>query len=96
MGKIWFLYMVRCRDSSLYTGISHDVLRRLKEHNESRKGAKYTFRRRPVYLVYLEELNTDSKSLAMKREYRVKHLRKKEKEALIFSASNILNKDKKE
>ncbi len=93
MIKVWFLYMVRCSgDNSLYTGISIDVSRRIKEHNGSKIGAKYTSKRRPVILVYMEDLKTDSKSLAMKREYRVKHLRKKEKELLILSDLNLLRK----
>lgn len=94
MEKEWHLYMVRCRDNSLYTGISYDVKRRVNEHNGvngSKLGAKYTKRRKPCFLVYIEKLNTDSKSIAMKREYKVKHLKKKDKEALILSKSNIIN-----
>ncbi len=88
--KIWWLYLVRCAtDNSLYTGISHDPNRRLIEHNSSPKGAKYTSKRRPVKLVYKEKL-TASKSEAMKREYKVKHLKKKDKEVLILSETNEL------
>ncbi len=90
--KIWTLYLCRCSDNSLYCGISHCVDRRISEHNgekNSKKGAKYTSKRRPVKLVYKEKL-TASKSEAMKREYKVKHLKKKDKEALILSESNEL------
>ncbi len=84
MEKIWLLYMVRCNDNSLYTGITFNIKNR------------YTSKRRPVFLVYVEELNTSSKSIAMKREYKVKHLKKKEKEVLILSKSNIIGKYKNE
>ena len=51
---IWSLYVVKCADDSLYTGITTDVVRRINEHNYSRKGAKYTRVRRPVELVFLK------------------------------------------
>jgi putative endonuclease len=86
--KIWSVYMVRCKDGSLYTGISNDVPNRIKSHNSGR-GAKYiTAAKRPVKLEYLEEGFTYSG--ALKREYAVKHSGKAEKEAL------VKNKKKKE
>ena len=78
----WYVYMVRCSDNSLYTGITIDIERRIDEHNSSnRLAAKYTRVRRPVSLVYSEALA--SKSEAAKRESAIKQLNKQEKEQLI-------------
>lgn len=78
----WFLYIIQCSDESLYTGITTDVSRRLKEHN-SKKGAFYTQNKTPVELVYQEAwLN---RSAALKREHQIKRLRRNEKLALIAS-----------
>ena len=78
----WFVYVVRCSDNSLYTGIAMDVGRRLDEHNNGGKvGAKYTRARRPVKLVYQEKVA--SRSEAASRESAIKKLTKPEKEALI-------------
>lgn len=76
----WFVYMLRCGDGSLYTGITDDVLRRLEVHRAG-KGAKYTRGRGPLELVYQEEL--PDKSAALKREYAIKQLRREEKEQII-------------
>ena len=73
--QVWWLYLVRCRDGSLYTGISTNVVRRLKEHN-SGKGAKYTANRLPVLLIYSEACA--SRSAALKREYELKSLTRAE------------------
>lgn len=67
---MYYIYMVQCADETLYTGIAKDLKRRVKEHNESEKGAKYTRARRPVKLVYSEKF-TD-RSTASKREYEIK------------------------
>lgn len=75
-----YTYIVKCRDGSLYTGWTTDLERRIKEHN-SGKGAKYTKSRRPVALVYYETF--DSKQEAMKREYAIKQLRRKDKLRLL-------------
>ncbi|MCF2553943.1 GIY-YIG nuclease family protein [Faecalicatena contorta] len=75
-----YTYILKCRDGSLYTGWTNDIEKRLKAHNEGR-GAKYTKGRTPVTLVHLEEFET--KEEAMKREYAIKHMTKKEKENLI-------------
>lgn len=77
--KGFFVYMLRCRDGSLYTGYTVDVAARLQAHEEGR-GAKYTRSRRPVTLAYMEEL--PDKSAAMKRESQLKKLNKAEKEKL--------------
>lgn len=75
-----YTYIVSCRDGSLYTGWTKDLERRIRAHNEG-KGAKYTKSRRPVKLVYYEEFET--KKEAMRREYEIKQLTRKEKEQLI-------------
>lgn len=82
MGKPWYIYVLRCADDSLYTGVTTDVSRRVTEHNLcNRKGAKYTRARRPVSLAYSETFS--DRSEASKREYEIKQLSKKSKEALI-------------
>jgi putative endonuclease len=73
--------MLKCSDGTLYTGITTDLERRLDEHNNSPKGAKYTRARRPVVLVYFEEL--ESRSEACKREYVIKKMNRQEKIGLI-------------
>ena len=80
--KQWHVYLVRCADDTLYTGVATDVRRRLAEHNgESRAGARYTRTRRPVTLVY-QELAAD-RSEAGKREYAIKQLPRSAKLALL-------------
>lgn len=82
--KHWFIYMVRCADGSLYTGIATDVSRRVDEHNSTGNlGAKYTRARQPVSLVYSE--TAESRSEASKREYKIKKMTKVAKEKLISS-----------
>ena len=76
----WYVYMLRCRDGSLYTGYTDDVERRLAVHN-SGKGAKYTRSRLPVTLVYQEEF--EDRSAALKREAAIKRLKKVQKEAML-------------
>lgn len=78
----WYVYILRCADKSLYTGLSNDVERRLDEHNNNnRLAAKYTRARRPVQLVYQEAF--DSRSDASIREAEIKKLNRQEKEGLI-------------
>ena len=77
---MWYLYILRCGDGTLYTGITTDVERRLEEHRQGR-GAKYTRGRGPLELAYQEECGTHSE--ALKREYAVKRLPREEKEDLI-------------
>jgi predicted GIY-YIG superfamily endonuclease len=76
----WFVYVVRCGDGSLYTGISVDVEARVSVHNAGR-GARYTRSRLPVSLVYVERRR--SRSSALKRELAIKALARPEKVALI-------------
>ena len=78
----WHVYIVRCTDGSLYTGIATDVERRVEEHNTSKLlAASYTRARRPVTLVYREPAAT--RSTASKREYQLKQMTRRQKEALV-------------
>lgn len=78
--RMFYIYMVRCKDGTLYTGFTNDVDSRIRKHNDG-KGAKYTRGRLPVDLVYVESF-TD-KSQAMRREYEIKQYPKSMKESLI-------------
>lgn len=80
MANTWKLYILRCADGTLYTGITTDVERRFAEHS-SGKGAKYTRGRAPLELVYSEECG--DKSTALKRELEIKSLSREEKMKLI-------------
>ena len=78
----WYLYIIRCRDSSLYTGIATDVDRRFAEHQSGGgDGAKYLRGRGPLVLVFQRKLG--SRSLALKVESKVKRMSKAKKEALL-------------
>ena len=76
----WYVYILRCGDDTLYTGITDDVARRLAAHRSGR-GAKYTQGRGPLELVYTEEVS--DKPAALRREYQIKRLSRLEKERLI-------------
>ena len=76
----WAVYILRCADGTLYTGIAPDVEKRVQKHNEG-KGAKYTRGRTPVELVYREE--HPNRAEASKREYQIKQLSRAEKLTLI-------------
>ena len=77
---MWYLYILRCKDGSLYTGITTDVEKRLEAHRTG-KGAKYTRGRGPLELVYREECGDHS--AALKREAEIKALPREEKLKLI-------------
>lgn len=77
----WKVYMVRCSDGTLYTGITKDIAKRIMAHNSDRDGARYTRSRRPVSLVYSEK--AESKAAAARREYQLKKLPRAEKDRLI-------------
>lgn len=77
-----FVYMLRCKDGSLYTGWTNDLEHRLAMHNSGR-GAKYTCGRGPLKLVYSEEL--PDKEAALRRECAIKKLRREQKLALLQS-----------
>lgn len=75
-----YIYIVKCKDGSLYTGYAKDIEKRIIKHNNG-QGAKYTKIRRPVQLVYQEMF--DSKSEALKREYEIKTFSRQKKLKLI-------------
>lgn len=75
-----YVYILECSDKTYYTGWTKDLEKRIKIHNDG-KGAKYTRGRRPVKLIYFENFN--DKIEAMKREYKIKQMSRKEKEKLI-------------
>ncbi|HEY4479550.1 MAG TPA: GIY-YIG nuclease family protein [Candidatus Paceibacterota bacterium] len=77
---VWFTYIVRCVDGSLYTGISTDVEQRVRRHNDG-QGAAYTRSHRPVILVWTEE--AESESAARKREAQIKGWSRQQKENLV-------------
>ena len=82
-----YTYMLRCKDNTYYTGYTNDLEKRIKAHNEG-KGAKYTKGRRPVELVYYEEY--EDKTYAMRREWEIKQLARKEKEKMIYEQKTNL------
>ena len=76
----WFVYILRCGDGTLYTGVTDDVQRRLAAHRAG-KGAKYTRGRGPLELVYTQE--QPDKSAALRREFQIKKLTRPQQERLI-------------
>ena len=78
---IWHVYMVRCSDGTLYTGITNDLKKRIEAHNSGKDGARYTRSRRPVKLVYFEQVK--SKSAAARLEYQIKKLPRLKKKDLV-------------
>ena len=83
----WSVYLVRCGDHSLYTGIALDVERRLEEHREGRRGAKYLRGRSPLELVMSREVG--GKGLALKVELKIKKLSRKAKENLSVDSDKL-------
>jgi len=83
---MYYVYIIKCNDDSLYCGITVDLDRRIKEHNESSKGAKYTRSRRPVKLVWSKLVG--NRSEASKEECRIKKLSRLEKLKLINSEAS--------
>jgi predicted GIY-YIG superfamily endonuclease len=82
-GDTWFVYLLRCPDGSLYTGITNDVSRRFQQHNAG-TASRYTRSRRPVVLVYQEV--HPNRSLAQRHEAAIKALSRRQKELLIREA----------
>lgn len=82
----WYVYMIRCHDGSLYTGIATDVERRFAEH-QSNVGAKYLRGRGPLKLVFKQRIG--QRSRALKVEQGIKRLPKKKKEALVKSGAGV-------
>lgn len=82
---MYHLYILRCADNTLYTGIAIRIKERIHKHNTSNRAAKYTRSRRPVRLVYTKSFRTKSK--ALREEYRIKQLSRTQKLALISTAT---------
>jgi putative endonuclease len=80
---MYHVYIITCADGSLYTGITTDVERRLREHNSAARGAKYTRSRRPVKLAV--SWSVSDRSSALREEARIKRLTRKQKLELIFN-----------
>lgn len=78
---MYYLYILKCADNTLYTGITTDLKRRVEEHNTSKLGAKYTRARGPVSLVYSKEFT--NRSMASTEEARIKKLSREEKLKMI-------------
>ena len=78
---MYYVYIVRASDSSLYSGITTDLERRIREHNSEKVGSKYLRSKRPVTLVYSE--TQVNRSAALKREAELKKLNKQAKERLV-------------
>ena len=79
--KMYYLYILKCADKTLYTGITTDLKRRVVEHNGSKLGARYTSSRRPVKMVYSKKFK--NRSTASKQEARIKKLKRGDKLSLI-------------
>jgi len=79
---MYYVYILKCKDKTFYTGITTDLKRRIKEHNNSKLGAKYTSFRRPVEIVYFKKLK--NRSEASKKESQIKKLTRIEKLELIL------------
>ncbi len=84
---MWHVYIIRCADDTLYTGVTTDVSRRVKRHN-SKKASKYTRVRTPVALIYQEP--AFSKTDALRREIQIKNWSKQKKLALINGNKSLL------
>jgi putative endonuclease len=87
---MYYLYLLRCSDNSLYCGQTNDLKRRIKEHNSPNSKSKYTRSKKPVELVYFEKYQTINE--ALKRESEIKKMTKEKKENLIKQTSFGLNK----
>ncbi len=83
----WFVYILRCSDSSLYTGVTTNVARRIQAHNRG-QGAKYTRGRGPVELVFQETCS--DRCEALRREYAIKRMSRADKDRLIASGARDL------
>lgn len=87
---MYYLYILKCADKTLYTGITTDLARRISEHNDTKLGAKYTSAHRPVKMVYSKKFK--NRTLASKEEARIKKLKKTEKLELIKKYKKIKQK----
>ncbi|NOZ44072.1 MAG: GIY-YIG nuclease family protein [bacterium] len=85
---MWYVYILRCSDQSLYTGVCKNLPKRVEEHNHSVLGAKYTQSRRPVHLVRSQEVH--NRSQAMQKEYTIKKMTKSKKEQLVANQEILI------
>lgn len=86
---MYYVYILRCSDNSLYTGVTNDVLKRYKKHQEG-NGAKYTRVHKPISIELV--IKCDTKSEALKLERKIKSLLKSQKEKLILLDDEVMNK----
>ena len=86
----FFVYILECRDGTLYTGSTNDIKKRLHAHNHLKSGARYTRARRPVKLVYKKKCLTPNK--ARRLEYKLKQLNRREKLELVKSGGSAIIK----
>ncbi len=77
----YYVYILKCSDNSYYTGITNDIERRLREHNEGIDKKSYTYRRRPVELVFFERFSNPTHAIEFEKQ--IKGWRREKKEALI-------------
>ncbi len=86
--KLYYVYILRCKDDSLYTGITNDLDRRLNEHNDGKLTNAYTFSRRPVIMVFYQEFTEPKQAIFF--EKKLKKWSKVKKEALIKGDFDML------
>jgi putative endonuclease len=87
---VWYVYMLSCSDGTLYTGVTTDRERRVQEHNDPKKAAKYTRARQPVSLVY--SIQVENRSKAQSKEAALKKLSRTQKMALISEVNPHLSR----
>jgi len=86
--QVWHIYIIRCKDNSLYTGVTIDIKRRFDEHqNDPKKGAKYLKGKKPLSLVWHKKIG--SKQKAMQLEWKIKQLPKHKKELIVQKKLSI-------
>lgn len=88
----YYAYIVQCNDSTLYTGFTNHLQKRITAHNTSGAGARYTRSRRPVALVYFESFKT--KTRALKREFAIKQMTRLQKLKLISKKNQVFSSGK--
>ncbi len=86
MSTSWFVYILECSDHSFYTGIAKDIEKRVRKHNNG-QGAKYTYTRRPVEVVFFEQFDTHSE--AARREIEIKKWNRSKKQDLILRKDKV-------
>lgn len=92
---LYYVYILRCSDNTYYTGVTNDVVRRFNEHQEGKDSNSYTFKRKPVQLVFYTEFSNIE--VAIEKEKQIKKWSKNKKEALIDGKYELLpNLAKKE